>query len=72
MLNKYIKPKSITWWAGIITLASGLIMALAAGFPAFEPLAKALRAAWGIDAPALLFTLGLGLVGVRGAIGAGK
>ena len=66
MIEKYFKPKSLTWWASVVPLALGLFMA-------FEPvhgmadLVQAARNATGMTAPALI-NLGLAGIGLRGAI----
>ena len=65
--QKYIKPRSLAWWSGVVMLASGIIMAAAEGFPTVAPIAVALHAAWGMDA-APLIAAGLGIIGLRGAI----
>ena len=68
MTSKYFKPASVTWWTlGIIPLLSGV-------FIAFEPLhglvglSASIQAAAGMSAPALI-TIGLGGIGLRGAMG---
>lgn len=66
MIEKYFKPKSLTWWASVVPLVLGLFMA-------FEPLhglsdlVQAVRNATGMTAPVLVNT-GLAGIGLRGAI----
>lgn len=63
---KYLKVKSLTWWASVVPLALGLFMA-------FEPvhgmtdLVQAARNATGMTAPVLI-NMGLAGIGLRGAI----
>ncbi len=67
MVKKYIKPNSLTWWAAIMPLVAGIILAT-------EPLhgwlemAQALRNITGDVSPAVLINVGLGGIGLRGAI----
>ena len=51
-MNKYFKPKSLTWWAGVIL--AGVQVARAIGIAVPE----------GIDE----VLIGIGAIGVRGAI----
>lgn len=66
MTSKYIKPKSLTWWASVAPLAAGVFMAC-------EPLhglsgaVDSLRNATGLTAP-ILINMGLAGVGLRGAL----
>ena len=63
---KYIKPKSLTWWASVSPLLCGVFMAS-------EPLhgqsaiVEALRNATGLTAPVLI-NMGLAGIGIRGAL----
>lgn len=65
-MEKYFKPKSLTWWASVVPLVIGLFMA-------FEPvhgltdLVQAARNATGMTAPTLI-NIGLAGIGLRGAI----
>jgi hypothetical protein len=64
---RYIRPRSLTWWAGLMAVATGTAtMAL----PATGPLAEIARlvtllAGSGDASPAALIALGLGLIGLR-------
>ena len=66
MMQKYFKPKSLTWWASVVPLILGLFMA-------FEPLhgwsdlVQAARNATGATAPVLI-NAGLAGIGLRGAV----
>jgi len=65
-MKKYVKLKSLTWWASVVPLFCGL-------FIAFEPVhglvevAAGIRNATGLSAPALI-NAGLAGIGLRGAI----
>lgn len=65
-MNRYFKPRSLTWWASVTPLACGLFMA-------FEPvhglvdLAESIRLATGLTAPVLI-NMGLAGIGLRGAM----
>jgi hypothetical protein len=64
---RYVRPSSLTWWAGLIALATGTGALL---LPESGPLGDfarlvALLAGTGDAAPITLITLGLGLIGLR-------
>jgi hypothetical protein len=64
---RYIRPRSLTWWAGLLAVATGTAtMAL----PETGPLADLARlvtllSGSGDASPAALIALGLGLIGLR-------
>ncbi|MCC5968228.1 MAG: hypothetical protein JJU24_19125 [Natronohydrobacter sp.] len=64
---RYIRPNSLTWWAGLMAVATGTAtMAL----PETGPLAEIARlvtllSGSGDASPAALIALGLGLIGLR-------
>ncbi|WP_136646559.1 hypothetical protein [Tabrizicola sp. YIM 78059] len=64
---RYIRPRSLTWWAGLMAVATGTAtMAL----PETGPLAEIARlvtllSGSGDASPAALIALGLGLIGLR-------
>lgn len=66
-MRKYIKIRSVTWWASATPLAAGLFMA-------FEPVhhlsdwAEAVGATFGGASPYLLINAGLAGIGIRGAV----
>lgn len=67
---RYIRPKSLTWWSGLLAAATGLGVLI---LPATGPLAElarfvALLAGSGDASPAGLIFLGLGLIGLRDRI----
>ena len=70
---RYIRPRSLTWWAGLMAVATGTAtMAL----PATGPLAEIARlvtllSGSGDASPAALIALGLGLIGLRDRLGRG-
>lgn len=64
---RYLRPTSLTWWAGLLAVATGAGALL---LPESGPLADlaglvALLAGAGDAAPITLITLGLGLIGLR-------
>ncbi|MFN3994350.1 MAG: hypothetical protein ACK4IU_15745 [Tabrizicola flagellatus] len=64
---RYIRPTSLTWWAGLLAFATG---AASLALPATGPLADLARLitllSGSSDAsPAALIALGLGLIGLR-------
>lgn len=67
---KYLKPKSLTWWAGFVPLIAGVIVAGATTlFPQWEPVADFINQLSGGMSPAVLVGWGAGLIGLRGAAG---
>ena len=67
---RYIQPTSLTWWAGLLAMLTGIaLIALPATGPLNE-LARlvALLAGSGDASPAGLMFLGLGLIGLRSRI----
>jgi hypothetical protein len=67
---KYIKPKSLTWWAGGFSLAVGLAtLFMPDNYQVGQIGALVSILAGGADAsPAGLIAMGLGLIGLREAI----
>ena len=67
-MGKYIKPKSLTWWASAAPLFAGVALSLSAALPSLEGLATVINAASG-DLPApVLINMGLIGIGLRGAM----
>lgn len=64
---KYLKVKSVTWWASVVPLAAGVFLALEPvhGLTAW---AAAVSSATGEVPPAALINAGLFGIGLRGAI----
>jgi hypothetical protein len=67
-MNKYFKPKSLTWLASFAPIVAGCIVALASAFPEFEQAATVINAASGGLEPAVLINAGLVGIGLRGAV----
>ncbi len=66
MNQKYFKPRSLTWWAGVaLVLMGGLVgMAEAVNLGGWD---RAINAWTGNLPPAALIAQGAGLIGLRGA-----
>lgn len=67
---RYFRPSSLTWWAGLLAMLTGIASVT---LPATGPLAElsrlvALLAGSGDASPAGLILLGLGLIGLRDRI----
>jgi len=67
---RYIRPTSLTWWAGLLAMLTGIAAVI---LPTAGPLAElaqlvALLAGSGGASPAGLMFLGLGLIGLRDRI----
>lgn len=68
MRSKYIKPRSLTWWASVTPLLAGVTLALAEALPSLAGIATVINAASG-DLPApVLINMGLIGIGLRGAV----
>ncbi len=67
MMQKYFKPRSVTWWCAVIPLIAGVVVAT-------EPLhgltgvVQVINNVTGGVAPAVLINAGLGGIGLRGAM----
>jgi hypothetical protein len=68
MMQKYFKPKSLTWWAGICLILTGLLRGTDAVFD-LGPWAAVIDAWSGGSSASALILQGAGLIGIRGAIG---
>ena len=66
-MNKYFKPKSITWWASVTPICAG-------AFIASEPLhgatalVQTVHSMFGGASPATLINAGFAGIGLRGAV----
>lgn len=65
---KYLKPKSLTWWAGFVPLLAGLVVALSDVLPVLAPVRAVIDAMTGNAEPAVLVNAGLVAIGLRGAV----
>lgn len=64
LVRKYVKPKSVTWWAGFVPLCTGCFIA-AEPVHQLEAWAEFARNAAGLPAPVLI-NGGLAAIGLRG------
>ena len=67
-MNKYIKPRSVTFWAGAVPLLSGLLMAASKVVPQLQPVSIVLDAIYGGISPSALINTGIAAIGIRAAI----
>lgn len=67
---RYLRPKSLTWWAGCLALATGTGALFLPDQGQLTALARlvALLSGSGDTAPMTLISLGLGLIGLRDRI----
>ena len=66
---KYVKPQSLTWWAGFVPLIGGVVVAAADTIvPALTPLASFINALSGGMSASVMMGWGAGLIGLRGAM----
>jgi len=68
MLKKYVKPKSLTWWAAVAWLIGGLIVATEP-LHGLADLTVAINNMTGGMSATTMINIGLGGVGLRGALG---
>lgn len=68
---RYFKPNSITWWAGVLSISTGLIAMFQPSSAVVGEVAHlmALLTGGSDSAPAVLIFSGLGLIGLRAAPG---
>lgn len=68
-MNKYFKPNSLTWWAGALSVLTGLALIFYPNHYAtnqFGAVLITLTGGSGSDPnPAMLIYTGLGLIGIR-------
>jgi hypothetical protein len=64
---RYIRPTSLTWWAGILAIVTGIASAASPADGAIGELARLIAQLTGASdtSPAGLIALGLGLIGLR-------
>ncbi len=62
----YIRPKSMTWWAGVFSIGIGIAMMAGAGGWANEfGVLISMLSGGGDSSPAAMMGLGFGLIGIR-------
>ena len=66
--QKYIKPRSMTWWASLVPLLSGLTVATLP-LHGNAALVEAINNASGDMSAAMLINIGVAGIGLRGALG---
>ena len=66
-MRKYIKPKSLTWWASVVPLVAGTIVATGP-LHGVEEIVQTIDNFTGNMQPALLINMGLAGIGLRGAL----
>ena len=67
-MKKYLKPRSLTFWAGAVPLLSGLLMAASKVVPQLQPVGIVLDAVYGGTSPSALINAGIAAIGIRGAL----
>ena len=66
-MNKYFKPKSLTWWSAVFPLVAGLVVA-SLPIHGLDALVRTIDSVTGGVAPAILINAGMVGIGVRGAM----
>ena len=67
-VSKYVKPKSLTWWASVFPLFAGLALAVASVVPGFDGLVGVINGMFPELSAVALINMGLIGVGLRGAV----
>ena len=65
---KYFKPLSLTWWASVVPLLAGIILALAPEFDNLRVAAVLIQSVYPSANAAFLINAGLLGIGLRGAM----
>ena len=66
MQFRYFRPKSMTWWAGVLSITVGILMMAGAGSWANElGYLIAMLSGGSSASPASMLGLGFGLIGIR-------
>lgn len=67
---RYIRPRSLTWWAGVAMIAVGIAGIILPDSDAAREVAVALHmlTGEGASSPGMMIGSGLGLIGLRDAI----
>lgn len=69
-IRDYFKPKSVTWWSGVVAVALGGAMLLGYDTPTAGRLGETVAMLVGATAsPASLISVGFGLIGIRAKLG---
>lgn len=66
-MGKYIKPQSVTWWASVLPLVAGLVVATEP-LHSLSAIVSSINHITGGVAPAVLINGGLAGIGLRGAL----
>mgnify|MGYP003652468891 CR=1 FL=1 len=66
-MNKYFKPRSVTWWSAIVPLLCGAVVATESLHGLSAIVASINTATGGVSAPALI-NIGLAGIGLRGSL----
>jgi hypothetical protein len=67
-VSKYVKPKSITWWASVFPLLAGLVLAVTSAVPGLEGVGALINGFFPEMGAVALINLGLVGIGLRGAV----
>ena len=67
-MEKYFKPKSLTWWASAVPLVAGLLVATAP-IHDWATIVDTINNVTGNTSPGILINAGLAGIGFRGALG---
>lgn len=67
-VSKYVKPKSLTWWASVFPLFAGIVLAIASVIPGFEVVVGMINGMFPELSAVALINMGLIGIGLRGAV----
>tara|TARA_R110000744_G_scaffold149386_6_gene262532 strand:- start:106 stop:309 length:204 start_codon:yes stop_codon:yes gene_type:complete len=66
-MNKYFKPKSLTWWGATVPLVAGLVAA-SEPIHGLSAIVQTIDSVTGHVSPAIMINAGLVGIGFRGAM----
>ena len=67
-ISKYVKPKSVTWWASVFPLFAGVALAFTSAIPGMEAVAGIIGGFFPGMSAVTLINMGLIGIGLRGAV----
>lgn len=68
MIEKYFKPRSLTWWAAVIPLLVGMLQIAVPDYQPVTPIMDLVKAFYNDANPTTLINIGLAGIGLRGAL----
>lgn len=67
-VTKYVKPKSLTWWASVFPLFAGIVLAFTSAVPELDGISGIIGGFFPDMSAVALINMGLIGIGLRGAV----